>query len=162
MSVVRRELRLVAFDERALEPYARVVQPPQEPAQRQQYTEWLAEPPPGSQLRLHTNKIVRSTLPLHVERFERHPRSAQIFIPLDVARYIVIVVPEDDAGCPQVHAATGMIVPGDRGIVLRKGAWHAAATVLDRTGSFFVLQYIIDSPADDEFRTLVEPLVVTD
>ena len=160
MTDTSRVLRLIAFDERALEPYGTIIRPPTEPGERQFYTAWLGEAFPGTSIRLHTNKMTASSLPHPVSQLERHPRTAQIFIPLDVSRYLVLVVPPGTGGEPDPARALAMIVPGDRGIVFAVGAWHAGAAVLDRTGSFCVLHYRDDTPADDEFLTLDKPINV--
>jgi ureidoglycolate lyase len=153
-------LRLIPFDEAALEPYCTIIRPPLERGQRQFYTAWLGEPDPGMSIRLHTNKMDPIALPYSVPKLERHPRTAQIFIPLDVSRYVVLVAPTRGGGDPNVAEALAMIVPGNRGIAFVKGAWHAGASVLDRTGSFCVLHYRDDTPADDEVLTLQHPISV--
>ncbi len=101
-----------------------------------------------------------TALPYAINQLERHPRTAQIFIPLDVSRYVVVVAPPGAGGRPDLSMAMAMIVQGDRGIVFAKGVWHAGATVLDGMGSFAVLHYRDGTPADDELHDLSEPLEI--
>lgn len=160
MSGSPRPLRLTPFDEAALAPYGQIIRPPSQPGERAFYTEWLADQHPGTSIRLHTNTIVPSTPPYAVHQLERHPRTAQIFIPLNVSRYVALVTAMDETGGPDLATAMAMILPGDRGIVFAKGVWHAGASVLDHIGSFCVLHYRNDTSADDEILALTNPFDV--
>jgi ureidoglycolate lyase len=104
--------------------------------------------------RLHVNLIRPSVLPCVVDTLERHPYSSQIFIPLDVSRYILVLAPDG----PDITRAQAFLAPGNVGIVYRAGVWHAGAKVLDRSGSFAVMMWRNDSPDDEELITL--PLAI--
>jgi len=160
LSGSRRPLRLTPFDEAALAPYGQIIRPPTQPGERAFYTAWLADQHPGTTIRLHTNTVIPSTLPYAVHQLERHPRTAQIFVPLNVSRYVALVTSTDETGRPDPAAALAMIVPGDRGIVFARSVWHAGAAVLDHIGSFCVLQYRDDTPADDDILALTSPFDV--
>jgi ureidoglycolate lyase len=92
-------------------------------------------------------------------QIERHPDAAQAFLPLDVARYLVTVMPSRPGRRPDPTRARAFAVPGTLGVIYRAGAWHAAVTVLDRDGAFSVLQYR-GGPRDDEVVP-IPPLTVT-
>jgi len=106
----------------------------------------------------HTNRVPRSNLPLTVDKLEHHPHAAQAFVPLDVARYLVVVAPSDDAGQPVLEQAEAFIVPGELGVVFAPRVWHAGATVLDRDGSFAVLMW--RGAADDDVFLPIAPLAI--
>jgi ureidoglycolate lyase len=110
--------------------------------------------------RFHVNTVLPATLPYAVDKLERHRYSAQIFVPMDVASYVVVVAPSAADGSPEIAEARAFHAPGNVGIVYAQDVWHAGATVLDRIGSFGVLMSRNDSPDDEEFFTLASPLQI--
>ena len=74
-------------------PFGSFIDPAAKAGQRKFFSEHLHARKPGSDPILHVNHIKPSTLPLDVVQLERHPHAAQCFIPLDVARYVVAVMP---------------------------------------------------------------------
>jgi ureidoglycolate lyase len=95
-----------------------------------------------------------------IDTLEQHPHSAQIFLPLDVARYLIVVAPSDELGNPDLAHSEAFLAPGNVGIVYRPGVWHAGAAVLDRPGSFGVLMWRNDTADDEVFRQLSTSLRV--
>src|SRR3954452_10287092 len=71
-------------------------------------------------------------LPLTISILERHSFSPQTFIPLEVSRYLVTVAPSDSSGRPILAETRAFVVGSGRGVVYRRGTWHAGMTVLDR------------------------------
>ncbi|MCF4128504.1 ureidoglycolate lyase [Methylobacterium sp. SyP6R] len=113
---------------------------------------------PGVPLNL---ALVRSepfagTMPLR--RLERHPHSAQAFLPLAVGEYLVVVAPDAD-GRPDEAGLRAFRVPGDTWIVYRSGAWHAHMTTLSAPGTFAMLVHEDGSAEDCVFASIapVEP-----
>lgn len=90
--------------------------------------------------------------PAMFDVLERHPHSAQAFIPLDVARYLVLVL--DGDGEPDTTTARAFVVPGTWGIVYRANVWHAPMKTLDRPGVFTMLIHEDGTAADTEFRSV--------
>ncbi len=112
---------------------------------------------PGAALNL---ALIRSepfadTMPLR--RLERHPHSAQGFLPLAVGDYLVVVAP-DDGGRPDEAALRAFRVPGDTGIVYRSGVWHAHMTTLSGPGTFAMLVHE-DGSAEDCVFAPITPVV---
>jgi ureidoglycolate lyase len=132
-------------------PYGTFVVPPIEVGQRANLSQHLGLPSLG-ELAFHTNRVQPSRLPLTVTKIERHPRAEQIFIPLNVARYVIAVLPSDDAGEPIPEKVQAFVVPGSIGVIYRAGVWHLGATVLDQTGGFAVLMRRRGDGGDDELR----------
>ncbi|UHC15582.1 ureidoglycolate lyase [Methylobacterium currus] len=91
------------------------------------------------------------TMPLR--RLERHPHSAQGFLPLAVGDYLVVVAP-DECGRPDEAALRAFRVPGDTGIVYRSGAWHAHMTTLSGPGTFAMLVHEDGSAEDCVFAPI--------
>lgn len=147
-------LALCAPDAAAFAPYGRFVTPPDLPGTRALYSDAFAVHPGDTAAVVHVNHVQVSSLPMVVSKIERHPHAAQCFIPLDVARYGVLVMPSDAAGNPMPERALGFLVPGSVGVIYNPGVWHLGATVFDRTGYFAVLMWRGGAAADDEFRTI--------
>jgi ureidoglycolate lyase len=145
-------------DEDAFRPFGEILTPPDVPGGRLQFGHWLV-PSASLALQCHLNSVAVSTLPLALDLMERHPHAAQIFLPLDVSRYLVTVMPADDEGRPDPKGAISMILPGTLGIVYRQGVWHAPITVLDRDGYFAVMMQR-GAPDDDEIVT-IPPFTLT-
>jgi ureidoglycolate lyase len=99
------------------------------------------------------------TPPIMVPRMERHPHSAQMFLPLAVARYLVVVAP-DRGGAPDPAEARAFVVPGDLGIVYAVDQWHCPMQVLDSRGSFVVLMAMSGTGRDEAWADLPGPLEI--
>jgi ureidoglycolate lyase len=152
------DITLAPLTETAIAPFGAIIQPPAEPGLRNFYTSWLGSERTGMTPRLHVNKVMATTLPCTIDTLERHPHSSQIFIPLDVTRYIVVVAPEAPNGGPDITRVQAFLAPGNVGIVYRQGVWHAGASVLDGPGSFAVLMWRNDTPDDEEFVPLAHKI----
>ncbi|AWN50568.1 ureidoglycolate lyase [Methylobacterium sp. 17Sr1-1] len=92
-----------------------------------------------------------------LRRLERHPHSAQSFLPLAVGAYLVVVAP-DAGGRPDEAGLLAFRVPGDTGIVYRSGAWHAHMTTLSAPGTFAMLVHE-DGSAEDCVVAPIDPVV---
>lgn len=149
-----RRIPLGPVDPAAFAPFGSIVQPPADLGQRAFFSDHLHQRAEGSAPVLHVNHFAPSTLRLTVTRLERHPVASQVFIPLDVSRYLALVMPSDASGAPDPSRALAMLMPGTLGIIYSPGVWHLGATVLDRPGSFAVLMWRGGRDPDDEFRTI--------
>ncbi|WP_297614510.1 ureidoglycolate lyase [uncultured Roseicyclus sp.] len=139
----------------ALSRFAVLVEPPASPGDRRHYSDWLA-PVAGCALQFHLNHVAPSALPLQITQVEAHPHAAQVFLPVDVDRYVVTVMPGKDT--PDPSGAVSVILPGTVGLAYRPGAWHAGITVLGRPSHFAVLMWR-GAPDDDLFAE-IPPLSV--
>lgn len=94
------------------------------------------------------------TLPFELTVVEKHPKSAQLFVPLNAKRYIVVVARGAEAPEP-LHA---FLATGLQGIAYRAGTWHHTLIALDGPTSFacFVWE---DGSAED---CIVHPLTPAD
>lgn len=145
----------------AFAPYGRLVVPPDKPYERQFYSDALLQFPRTSAPVLHVNHVLPQGFPIKVSGVERHPYAAQCFLPLDVARYVALVMPSDDTGSPCADRALAIMMPGTTGVIFNPGVWHLGATVLDRPGHFAVLMWRGGAMPDDEFRSIT-PLTLID
>ncbi len=143
-------------DAAAFSAFGALIEPPALHGDRRLYSDWLT-PVSGLALQFHINSVASSELPLTIRQVERHPNAAQIFLPLDVSRYLVTVMPDRD-GLPDPAGTLAMILPGTMGVIYRPGAWHMGVTVLDRDGRFAVLMW--RGAADDDVFTPIAPLTI--
>ena len=75
-------------DPSAFAPFGAFIDAPARAGDRRAYTDWLA-PVPGLAPQLYTNRVSPAAFPLTLDRVERHPHAAQVFLPLMAARYLV-------------------------------------------------------------------------
>jgi ureidoglycolate lyase len=144
----------------ALKPFGTLVKAPNVSGVRNVYTDWLGSPREGMTPRLHINSVAPVVVPYSISLLERHPYSAQFFIPLDVARYLIVVSPSLPNGKPDIAGVRVFGAPGNVGVVYGPGVWHAGATVLERQGSFAVMMWRNDSEDDEEFLPLSAPIQI--
>jgi ureidoglycolate lyase len=104
--------------------------------------------------------VFRSTprvLPFEVRLLERHPFSSQLFSPLQVSRYVVVVagalgdgtIDEDD-----VHA---FVATNTQAINYKVGTWHHPLLVLGSEALFLMVAHEDGSVADCEECSLQRP-----
>lgn len=99
--------------------------------------------------------------PIVYPRLERHPHSAQSFIPLRVTRFVVVVAPDRADGTPDAAACRAFVVGPGMGVCYRRGTWHGPMTVLDAPAEFAAAMWSAGGPdRDDEWFTLPEPLAI--
>lgn len=122
----------------AFQRFGAFLKPPAVVGERSRFDHWL-QPLPGLSQRCHLNRVAPSTLPLTLERVERHPHASQVFLPMCVSRYLVTVMPSDSAGGPDATQARSFLLPGTVGVVYHAGTWHAGVAALDAEASFAVL-----------------------
>ena len=104
--------------------------------------------------------IAARTLPFTTQVMERHPYSSQTFIPIGVARYLVIVAPPSLPTEPDMTRAQAFIAESRQCITYRAGTWHHPATALDRDGFFAMLTWRAGDAGDEEFFSLPEPMEI--
>ncbi len=106
-------------------------------------------------------RVEPSGLPFAAAVFERHPGSSQVFLPLDVARYLVAVAPATPAGEPDLDRAEAFVAGRGVGVHYRAGVWHVPLVALDRAGAFAMLMWEAGAADTIEHR-LPEPLLIHD
>ena len=103
-----------------------------------------------------------ASFPLRIEQLERHPYSAQSFIPLRPTRYLVVVALADARGLPDLESLQAFIAAPHQGVCYRPGIWHHRLTALDAPAEFAVFMAMTRRKDDDEFHDLSSGLEVVD
>ena len=101
--------------------------------------------------------VYRSTpcaLPFKVKLLERHPKSTQLFVPMKVARYLVVVAPDDAAGGPDLSRLRAFLFGPGQGVNYRAGLWHHPIVALESEAEFAMLAWIDGTALDCEERPL--------
>jgi len=99
-------------------------------------------------------------LPHTALKMERHEFSSQSFVPIDVARYLVIVAPPDASGRPDAALMRAFLTRGDQGVTYGMNVWHHPLAVLDRPGRFAVFMWLVGGSGDEEFVDLQQPVTI--
>ena len=95
--------------------------------------------------------------PLPLLKLERHRQAAQVFLPLGMHRFVVVVCPGDAA--PQfAHLRAFLSAPG-QGISLHRDTWHHGLVALGDGDRFAVIEGG-NYRSDCEEVPLVEPVVL--
>ncbi|MFN7700211.1 MAG: ureidoglycolate lyase [Deltaproteobacteria bacterium] len=97
---------------------------------------------------------------LPVLRLERHPRSTQMFAPLEPARFLVIVArgsPGHDA--PDLSTLAAFVVEGPRAITYAPGVWHHPMVALERSIDFVNVLFADGSGEDCHEVSIAEGLL---
>ena len=89
--------------------------------------------------------------PLRSDVLERHEFSSQTFIPIDVARWLIVVAPHATQGGPDVSKALAFIADASVGVTYRADTWHHGLTTLDRPGRFAIFMWKDGTAGDEEF-----------
>jgi ureidoglycolate lyase len=128
-------------------------------ARRQPGLRDLAHNTAASRPVLDRYRIEASALPFPLVCFERHPLTAQVFVPLQAARLMVAVAP-DDNGRPDIGRARAFIV--NRAIIhYRAGVWHAPLVALDMPAMLAMLMWETGDARDCEEFFPDEPIMVS-
>jgi ureidoglycolate lyase len=90
-------------------------------------------------------------LPLRATKLERHPYSAQTFVPLGSARYLALVCSAAPDGDPDLTTLRGFIARPDQVVTYARNVWHHPMTVLDSPMEFAVAMGVTGLHDDDVF-----------
>lgn len=91
---------------------------------------------------------------IEVAQAERHPHSSQMFIPMSVDRYMVVVWP----GQPDSGDARAFLAGPEDVVIYNPGVWHAAILTLGREGLFASAMWRTRGGTDAEFLRLARPI----
>ena len=103
---------------------------------------------PEARLNVSISQQVPTPMPLEVKFLEKHPHSAQTFIPTAMKRYLVLVCPKAANGDPSLSELKAFVADGGQGINYHPDTWHHPFTVLDEPGECVVLRYDMDDHED--------------
>ena len=149
--------------EEAFSPYGQVI--PLGPLGRAHSTRYAADVAnkrPNAKLNVSISQQIPTPLPLTVKAMEKHPHSAQTFVPTEAERYLVLVCPEDDNGDPNISQLKAFAADGSQGINYNPDTWHHPFTVLDKPAECVVLRYDMDDDEDTTWYVVEDGPTIVD
>src|SRR4051794_505725 len=87
-----------------------------------------------------------SRFPVVAESMEKHPRSSQLFVPMKVERYLVVVAPGDAA--PDVEGLQAFVALPGQGVIYGPNVWHMPLIVFGTPAEFVMFVWEDDTPED--------------
>lgn len=115
---------------------------------------------PGARPNLAVFRSVARSLPFEVRLLERHPRSTQLFVPMVVDRFLVVVAPDDSRGEPDLERLCAFVCGPGQGVNYRAGSWHHPLIALGRDAEFAMLAWEDGTALDCEERPLAHTLTI--
>jgi ureidoglycolate lyase len=109
---------------------------------------------------LSISRRAPAKLPFTTQIMERHLQSQQIFFPLRISRFLVLVAPGGGAA-PDLDRLVAFIGQAGQALNYRIGTWHHPFTVFDAEAEYASLMFKDGSPRDEEFVDLPRPLHIT-
>jgi ureidoglycolate lyase len=76
--------------------------------------------------------------PLRIAKLERHRQACQVFIPLGVQRFIVVVAAGEQQ--PDWHRVTAFMTEPGQGICIARGCWHHGLIATGNGDRFAVIE----------------------
>ena len=99
-----------------------------------------------------------SRFPVLAESMEKHPCSSQLFVPMKVDRYLVVVAPGDDA--PDPNGLRAFIALPGQGVVYGANIWHMPLIVFGTPAEFVMFVWEDDTREDCIVAKLPEPIEI--
>lgn len=125
--------------------------------------DWLARlesTRPEAKANVAVFRSVPKTLPFEVRMLERHVCSSQMFIPMECARYLVVVAMTAADGSPDLGSLRAFECKPGQGFNYRPGVWHHPIIALDAPAQFVMLAWEDGSALDCEEHPLAAPVSV--
>jgi ureidoglycolate lyase len=114
---------------------------------------------PEARLCLSVFDVGVRALPFSIVSFERHPHTAQAFLPITECRALVVVAgTAADGGVDPGTMLAFAAAPGE-GVLYAPGVWHLGLTSLDRPGQFHMAMWLGSRP-DTEMLAAGCPVTV--
>ncbi|MFC4275132.1 ureidoglycolate lyase [Achromobacter aloeverae] len=96
-----------------------------------------------------------------VGEMERHPNSAQTFVPMRAGRCLVVVAMSDERGNLDGASVRAFITDGAQGVTYRPNVWHYSFTSIDGPNEVVVIMGHSGQQTDTVLRTVSEPVRVS-
>ena len=146
-------LRIEALTPDAFSPFGEVVAHDGGPGRR--YIDTAFEQRAGVTQRLWVSRLDRPDDDVvTIELLERHPFSAQSFVPLSGRRLLIIVSAAGRDGLPDLATLRAFVSDGRQGLTYRFGTWHHGMLALDGGTEVVVVMGFTGTDADTEHHRL--------
>jgi ureidoglycolate lyase len=99
-----------------------------------------------------------SRFPVIAESMEKHPHSSQLFVPMKVDRYLVVVAPGD--GAPDLEGLRAFVALPGQGVIYGPGVWHMPLIVFGTPAEFVMFVWEDDTAEDCVVAKLAAPVEI--
>lgn len=145
----------------AFAPFGQVLMAVGDDAQRQEFAASLKNYRAQATLNMAFLLSKPSNPPWHIHALERHPYSAQSFVPVQGTRYLAAVCPSAADGTPDLRGLAAFIAKGTQAVNYNPNVWHVPHMVLEGPGMFIMLRWDVGNSEDTEYFP-VEPAILLD
>ncbi|MDX6751160.1 ureidoglycolate lyase [Geminicoccaceae bacterium 1502E] len=153
-------LQPVPLTREAFAPFGAVVEHAGE-GRRHHVTEAFERSPEAASPSLWISRLATaSRFPVTARILERHPYSAQTFIPLSPLRSLIVVCHPDPRGAPDLSTLQAFLAGPGQGVSYARNVWHHCLTVFDAPAQFAVIMSLTGRGDDDIFLDLEQPVVI--
>lgn len=148
IQAARREIVAQPLTAAAFAPYGEVIALDRAEPGSDAWAAALENRRPEARLNVSISRSSPVGLPLKVKAMEMHPHSAQTFLPIEIARYLILVCGQTSDGGPDIGGMRAFVAGPDQGINYKPATWHHPFTVLDRPSRQVMLRYDMDDDED--------------
>ena len=99
-----------------------------------------------------------SRFPVVAESMEKHPGSSQLFVPMRVEHYLVVVAPGGEA--PDLEGLRAFVALPGQGVVYGAGVWHMPLIVFGSPAEFVMFVWEDGTAEDCVVAKLPEPVEI--
>jgi len=99
------------------------------------------------------------TLPRTIRMLERHPRTAQLIVPISAQDHLIVVCSNRSDGNPDLSTLGAFRLEADQGVVYKPGVWHHPIVAIGRESLFLVQSWQDGSDRDCEI-TAIDPVSI--
>jgi len=89
-----------------------------------------------------------TSLPLRLDKVERHPLGSQVFMPLSPCKMVVVVAPPEES--VDADALRAFVSNGRQGINYRRGTWHMPLISFTAGQEYLIIDRGGEEPNCDE------------
>ena len=139
-------------------PFGQVLMAVGDDAQRQEFAAALKNYRPEATLNMAFLLSKPSDPPWYIHTLERHPYSAQSFVPVQGTRYLAAVCPSTADGTPDLDRLTAFVAKGTQAVNYNPDVWHVPHMVLGGPGMFIMLRWDCGNAQDTEYFPVAPPL----
>lgn len=91
----------------------------------------------------------RVAWPMPVALLEKHAQSTQVFVPMNAARYVVLVAASNASGdAPDLATLRSFVATGRQGVAYAPGTWHHPLLALDGETDFACVVWEDETESD--------------
>jgi len=95
-----------------------------------------------------------------ISLLERHPHSAQSFIPLGMSRSLIVVSLSSESGAPAPETIRAFVAERGQGVCYRPGTWHHGFLSIDAPTDVAVIMALTGREDDTEIERIGKSVTV--